>query len=94
MTVPIGELNVPVTQVELQHGISAGIRLNTFAVGLVPIHEEHEARLERNISLEFWGTMHHMEKALIIANRRNRIAMKNLQEEAVIEKSKRDAKKK
>lgn len=89
----VGEIPVPITQIELENGISAGIRLNVLTKGLIPIHEEHEARLERNINLETWSHMHVMEKALIVANRRIRIASKNLQAEAEIAKMKQDAKK-
>ena len=56
------------------------------------LYEEHSARLERGIGLEAWGEMGEMEKALIVASRRTRIAIHNLQEEAQIEQSKRDAK--
>lgn len=59
----------------------------------MPIYEEHEARLERNISLEAWMKMQEMEKALIVAARRIQIASKNLQAEAEIAHSEREAKK-
>jgi hypothetical protein len=86
-------LDVPVTKVELSNGINAGIRLNILSNGLIPIFEEHEARLERNISLKSWADMHYMEKALIVADRRIRNATQNIQAEAEIEKMKADAKK-
>lgn len=89
----MGEVSVPVTKIELTNGINSGVRLNVLAHGLVPIFEEHEARLERNISIESWCNMHHIEKALIIANRRIRVATKNIQAEAEIEKMKQDSKK-
>lgn len=91
MTQHIGEREVLVTEVELEHGVSAGILWGGIA-GLVPVQEEHEARLERNIGLEEWGRMDTMEKALIIAARRNRIAIANIQTEAEIRKAERDAK--
>ena len=59
---------------------------------MVPVQEEHEARLERNIGLDDWGRMVMMEKALIIANRRIRIAIQNLNNEAEIKKMERESK--
>lgn len=94
MTVHNGQHDVSVTQVELTHGISAGIRLRVQVPGMVPIDEEHEARLERGIGLETWSSIDVMEKALIIAIRRVRIAKQNLQAEAEIEKARRNANKK
>jgi len=73
-----------VTGVELEYGVSAGIRLRSLAQGLVPLYEEHTTRLERGISIEDWGKMDSTEKALVIAARRITIAMKNLQSEAEI----------
>jgi len=67
--------------------------LRSFGSGLVPLYEENEARLERGIELEPWGEMEEMEKALIVAARRIRIAIKNLQEEAQIKESERKMRK-
>lgn len=64
--------------------------LRSLGENMVPLFEEHEARLERNISLKAWGTMPGMEKALIVAHRRIKIAMQNLQTEAEIRKAKRE----
>ena len=61
---------------------------------MVPLFEEHQARLERGIGLEAWSEMAEMEKALIVASRRIKMAIHNLQEEAQIKKSERDAKRK
>lgn len=58
------------------------------------MHEEHEARLERGIPLATWSAMDVFEKALLIANRRIRIQIKNLQAEAEIRSAKRKAKRK
>ena len=90
MTRREGEQEIPVTQIELKYGVSAGISVKMLA-GLIPLYEEHEARLERNIRIDDWLDMSEMEKALVIASRRVRIAMRNLQEEAQIEQSKRKA---
>jgi hypothetical protein len=85
----IGEQDVPVTSIELEHGVSAGIRLRSLGNNLVPLYEEHEARLERNFGLEAWAAMGADEKALIVAARRIRIAMSNLQSEAEIRAAER-----
>lgn len=82
------------TQVELEEGISAGVSLKALAQDLVPLHEEHEARLERGIPLKAWSDMDMYEKALLIANRRIRVQIKNLQAEAEIRDAKRKAKRK
>jgi cell division protein FtsL len=59
---------------------------------MVPLHEEHTARLERGIKLDDWSKMELEEKALVIANRRIRIAVDNLQADAEIKSAKRNAK--
>ncbi len=84
---------MPVTEVELDHGLSAGIQTQALGGDMVPIQEEHEARLERGIGLAEWAVMDVLEKALIIAVRRNRNAMQNLHTEAEIRQAERDAKK-
>lgn len=89
----VGELDLPVTRVELEFGVSAGVQLRAMAGGMVPIYEEHEARLERGIPLETWGQMDVDEKALLIANRRIRNQLANLQAEAEIRAQKREARK-
>lgn len=60
---------------------------------MVPIFEEHAARLEKNYKLREWYELDSMERAMIIAVRRIEIAAKNQQTEAEINKSKQDAKK-
>lgn len=68
--------------------------MRKLAGDLVPIYEEHAARLERGISLDVWSDMNEIEKALIIARRRIGIQMQNLQTEAEIHKAKQDSKRK
>ena len=89
VTKKIGDVEVSVTQIELQHGVSAGIHLRSLSEGMVPLHEEHEARLERGILLKQWEEMEYLEKALIVAQRRIRIAVHNLQTEAEINEMER-----
>jgi hypothetical protein len=79
--------------VELENGVSAGISLRKLGLDLVPIFEEHTARLERGVSVEEWSEKPETEKALIIAQRRIAIQMKNLQTEAEIRKAKQESKK-
>lgn len=90
----VGGLNVSVSQIDLEHGISAGVRLRSYGNGMVPLYEEHEARLERGIRLSEWSDMAEMEKALIVAARRTRIAIQNLQEEAQIKHSEKQMRRK
>lgn len=82
------------TEIDLEHGISAGITLRSAAAGLVPIYEEHAARLESGISVADWMEMDETEKALVVAARRIQIATKNLQAEAEIQHSEREIKRK
>lgn len=65
--------------------------LRSLAQELVPIQEEHEARLERGIFLERWDAMDIWEKALLIAVRRVRVAQANLQSEAEMRQSAHNA---
>lgn len=88
----VGGRRVLVSQIELQHGIGSGVRLASFSNGVVPIYEEHLARLERGLDLKSWSDMPETEKALIVAVRRITIAIANLQGEAEIQDSERRSK--
>ena len=94
MTKRVGELDVLVTEVELDHAVYAGVSQKASGVDLVTLQEEHEARLERGLNIETWSAMELYEKALLIAARRNRIAISNHQAEAEIKKSIRESKQK
>ena len=76
---------------ELEYGVYSGVRLKSLGDGMVPLFEEHEARLERGIGLDEWGAMSLFEKSLLIAHRRVKIAMQNLQSEAEIRQSEQKA---
>lgn len=78
----VGQVPENITRVELDGGVSAGIRWQSLSPELVPIYEEQAARLEKNISLEAWGNMSPVEKAIVIAVRRIDNAAKNLHAEA------------
>lgn len=82
-----------ITRVELDNYISAGVRWGSLDADMVPIFEEHAARLEKNYKLSEWYELDRMERAMIIAVRRIDIAAKNLQTEAEIKKAQQDAKK-
>lgn len=83
-----GALSLPVTAIELDHAVRSGAELRSLSPGMVPLYEEHIARLEANVRLNDWQAMDEVEKALIIAARRIRIALENLQAEAQIKASK------
>lgn len=67
------------TEVELDHAIYSGAQLKRLTEGMVPLQEEHEARLERNLGLSEWAAMPRLDKAFIIAVRRNHFALQNIQ---------------
>lgn len=69
------------------------MRLREIGLDMVPLQEEHDARLERGIRLDEWSRMPLLEKALVIAVRRNRIAIANIHTEAEIRQAERNAKK-
>ena len=83
-----------VSKIELEHGVSAGVLLKSFGADMVSIFEEQETRIENAISLDMWSEMHETEKALLIAARRTRIAIKNLSEEAQIREHEKRVRKK
>lgn len=87
MTKNLGEIDVSITKIELNHGISTGIWLGSLFGGIIPVYEEHLARLERGIKLNEWSEMDVDEKAMIVAIRRLNRSMENLQAEAEIAKS-------
>ena len=87
----VGYIDKSVTQVELEYGVYSGVKLRSYGDDMVPMYEEHAARLEAGFRLDEWGTMPLFEKALIVAQRRISIAMQNLQTEAEIRRAKQEA---
>lgn len=69
------------------------MKLRAPARGLVPIYEEHETRLERGINIQDWMRISETEKALMVAVRRTHQAISNLQAEAEIRHTEREARK-
>jgi hypothetical protein len=82
-----------VTDIELEHGISAGVRLRSLGNGLIPVFEEHQVRIENRMTLAEWDEIPYMEKAMIVAIRRTDHSIKNLQAEAEIRENERQVKK-
>jgi len=83
------DIRVPVTEIELDHAVASGAQLRLLGENLVPLYEEHTARLEAGLDLDRWQMLDPFEKALIIAQRRIRLALENLQAEAQIKAAKR-----
>jgi len=92
VTKRVGELDENITRIELENGISAGIRWRSLGREMVPIFEEHLARDEKGIRMKEWYAMEPMERAIIIAVRRITNAAKNHQTEAEIKANKRKSK--
>jgi len=84
-----GDVQENITRLEVDNLISAGISWRKLAPDLVPLFEEHSARIERDKSIEQWYGMEPMERAIIIAQRRIEIAMKNHQSDAEAKAAKR-----
>lgn len=89
VTKRVDELNEPVTRVELNEAINAGIMWGRIGNDMVPIFEEHSTRIERGRSVEEWYALPRMERAMMIAVRRINVSMQNLNAEAEIEAARR-----
>lgn len=94
VTKQVGEIRETVTRIELDNAISAGVTWGSLGSDMVPLFEEHSARLERGYTLEQWYTLDRMERALVVAHRRVDMASKNLQSDAEIRDAKRKSKSK
>lgn len=57
--------------------------------GLIPVYEEHDARISAGIKLGEWTEMEPMEKALVVAHHRIANAVRNHQADAEIRMSKK-----
>ena len=90
MTVKQDELTRNVTEVELDHGISAGIGLRSLGKGMIPVFEEQDVRIENKMNLTEWDELPYMERVIIIAVSRTKRAVSNLQAEAEIRNSERN----
>lgn len=93
VTKQTGELRETVTRFELDNAVSAGVTWGSLGADMVPLFEEHSARLERGYTIDQWYALDAMERAMVVAHRRIDIASKNLQADAEIRDAKRKAKK-
>lgn len=91
VTKQAGEVRESVTKFESEYAISAGVMWGAIGADMVPLFEEHTARLERNYSLAAWYALDPMERALVVAARRIDIATRNQQSDAEIRQAKIDA---
>lgn len=86
------ELEYNVTEIELEHGVSAGILLRSLSEDTVPPYYEHLARVRAGKSLSEWQVMGRWDKALIIAIMQVDNAVQGHQAEAEIKSAQRKAK--
>ena len=86
-----GDLTIPVTDVELDHAVNPHVELRVLGQAMVPIFEEHSARLDAGLRIAEWEGMDGWEKALVVAQRRMKNALENIQSEAQIEAARRHA---
>ena len=89
MTVKQDEITRNVTEVELEHGVSAGIGLRSLGNGMIPVFEEQDVRIDNKMSLAEWDELPYMERAMMVAVSRTKRAVSNLQSEAEIRNSER-----
>lgn len=83
------QIETLVTEIEPENGVYSGVQYKSYLPGIVSPQEEHTARLERGLTLADWHRLETGEKALLIANRRIRLAESNLQADAEIRAAKR-----
>ena len=88
MTIRQDDLVRSVTEVELDHGVSAGIGLRSLSKGMIPIFEEQNVRIDNKMSLVGWDELPYMERVIMVAMYRIKRSMKNLQTEAEMRESK------
>jgi len=84
VTINQDEITRNVTEVELEHGVSAGIGLRSLVKGMIPVFEEQDVRIDNRMSLAEWDALPYMERVIIVALTRTKRAMSNLHAEAEI----------
>lgn len=92
MTKLVGEVDENISRIELEHGVSSGIRLGSLAPDMVPLFDEHSARMASNKDMKEWYGMDRMERAMLVAVWRIDRSIKNHQAEAEIAQARRNAK--
>jgi len=93
VTINQDEITRNVTEVELEHGVSAGIGLRSLVKGMIPVFEEQDVRIDNRMSLAEWDDLPYMERVIIVALTRTKRAMSNLQTEAEMHESDRKGRK-
>lgn len=88
MTVKQDELTRSVTEIELDHGVSAGIGLRSFGNGMISVFEVQNVRVQNKLSLDEWDDIPYMERVILVAVNRINRAMSNLQAEAELRSTK------
>ena len=88
MTVKQDELTRSVTEIELDHGVSAGIGLRSFGNGMISVFEVQNVRVQNKLSLDEWDEIPYMERVILVAVNRINRAMSNLQAEAELRSTK------
>jgi hypothetical protein len=63
----LDELEWNVTEIELEHGVSAGILLRSLSEDSIPLYYEHVARTKAGKTLSEWERMDRMDKAMAVA---------------------------
>lgn len=87
----LGDDDFNVADIELEHGVSAGITLRSLSEGTIPPYYEHQARIRANITMERWMEMSRWDKALTVAMAQTEKAIEGHQAEAEIKQAQRDA---
>ena len=90
MTVKQDELTRSVTEIELDHGVSAGIGLRSFGNGMIPVFEVQNVRVQNKLSLSEWDEIPYMEQVILVAINRINRAISNLQAEAELRNAERN----
>jgi len=88
VTVKQDELTRNVTEIELDHGVSAGIGLRSFGNGMISVFEVQNVRVQNKLSLDEWDEIPYMERVILVAVNRINRAMSNLQAEAELRSTK------
>ena len=88
MTVKQDELTRNVTEIELDHGVSAGIGLRSFGNGMISVFEVQNVRIQNKMSLSEWDDIPYMERVILVAVNRINRAISNLQAEAELRSTK------
>ena len=77
-----------VTEIELDHGVSAGIGLRSFGNGMISVFEVENVRIQNKLSISEWDDTPYMERVMLVAVNRINRSISNLQAEAELRSSK------